>query len=183
MARDTAPALTVSSRSVQHVAKLSAGILLYRFAGTDVEVLIAHPGGPFWARKDAGAWSVPKGEYIEGENPWLAAQREFTEELGSPPPTGRRIDLTPVRQAGGKVVTAFAVHGDFDASAAVSNTFTVELPKGSGRFVEFPEIDRVAWVSVAAAREKLLAGQRPLLDQLMAAPELAGYGEGAASDG
>lgn len=166
------------SRSVQAVAKLSAGVLLYRFAGTDVEVLIAHPGGPFWARKDARAWSVPKGEYSDGEDPWSAAQREFTEELGAPPPDGARIDLDPVRQAGGKVVTAFAVRGDFDPATAVSNTFSVELPKGSGRFVEFPEIDRVAWVSVAVARTKLLNGQRPLLDQLMAAPELAGYGEG-----
>ncbi|KHO20759.1 NUDIX domain-containing protein [Mycolicibacterium setense] len=165
------------------MAKLSAGVLLYRLAGTDVEVLIAHPGGPFWARKDAGAWSVPKGEYADGEDPWLAAQREFTEELGAPPPPGPRIDLLPIRQAGGKVVTAFAVRGDFDAAAAVSNTFTVELPKGSGRLVEFPEIDRVAWVSVAAARAKLLSGQRPLLDQLMAAPELAGYGEGRPDGG
>ncbi|MFV8051657.1 NUDIX domain-containing protein [Mycobacterium sp. 48b] len=165
------------------MAKLSAGVLLYRFAGMDVEVLIAHPGGPFWARKDAGAWSVPKGEYADGEDPWAAAQREFTEELGAPPPAGPRIDLVPVRQAGGKVVTAFAVRGDFDATAAVSNTFTVELPKGSGRFVEFPEIDRVAWVSVAVARTKLLSGQRPLLDQLMAAPELAGYSEGLSQDG
>ncbi|OBB09557.1 NUDIX hydrolase [Mycolicibacterium setense] len=165
------------------MAKLSAGVLLYRLTGTDVEVLIAHPGGPFWARKDAGAWSVPKGEYADGEDPWLAAQREFTEELGAPPPPGPRIDLLPVRQAGGKVVTAFAVRGDFDAAAAVSNTFTVELPKGSGRLVEFPEIDRVAWVSVAVARAKLLSGQRPLLDQLMAAPELAGYGEGRPDGG
>ncbi|MGV0809369.1 NUDIX domain-containing protein [Mycolicibacterium setense] len=165
------------------MAKLSAGVLLYRLNGTDVEVLIAHPGGPFWARKDAGAWSVPKGEYADGEDPWLAAQREFTEELGAPPPPGPRIDLLPVRQAGGKVVTAFAVRGDFDAAAAVSNTFTVELPKGSGRLVEFPEIDRVAWVSVAVARAKLLSGQRPLLDQLMAAPELAGYGEGRPDGG
>ncbi|BBX92369.1 phosphohydrolase [Mycolicibacterium boenickei] len=163
---------------MQAVAKLSAGVLLYRFAGTDVEVLIAHPGGPFWARKDAGAWSIPKGEYADGEDPWAAAQREFTEELGAPPPGGPRIDLAPVRQAGGKLVAAFAVRGDFDVAAAVSNTFTVELPKGSGRFVEFPEIDRVAWVSVAVARVKLLSGQRALLDQLMTAPELAGYGEG-----
>lgn len=168
---------------MQPVAKLSAGVLLYRVTGTDVEVLIAHPGGPFWARKDAGAWSVPKGEYADGEDPWCAAQREFAEELGAPPPAGPRIDLQPVRQAGGKVVTAFAVRGDFDTAAAVSNTFTVELPKGSGRFVEFPEIDRVAWVSVAQARTKLLNGQRPLLDQLMASPELAGYGEGDPDNG
>nr|MDT0526755.1 NUDIX domain-containing protein [Streptomyces sp. DSM 41633] len=121
------------------MAKLSAGVLLYRLAGSAVEVLIAHPGGPFWARKDAGAWSVPKGEYVDGEDAWSAAQREFTEELGSPPPAGPRIELAPVRQAGGKVVTAFAVRGDFDPATAVSNTFSVELPQGSGRFVEFPE--------------------------------------------
>ncbi|CDP81832.1 phosphohydrolase [Mycolicibacterium farcinogenes] len=167
---------------MQQVAKLSAGVLLYRFVGAEVEVLIAHPGGPFWARKDAGAWSVPKGEYADGEDPWVAAQREFAEELGSPPPAGPRIDLAPVRQAGGKVVTVFAVQADFDPAGAVSNTFSIELPKGSGRLVEFPEIDRVAWVSVATARTKLLSGQRPLLDQLMAAPELAGYGEGAPGD-
>lgn len=183
MARVTHLRATGSPRSVHAVAKLSAGVLLYRFAGTDVEVLIAHPGGPFWARKDAGVWSIPKGEYAAGEDPWAAAQREFTEELGAAPPAGPRIDLTPVRQAGGKLVTAFAVRADFDVTAAVSNTFTVELPKGSGRFVEFPEIDRVAWVSVATARAKLLSGQRPLLDQLMTAPELAGYGEGAPEAG
>ncbi|MGV0746442.1 NUDIX domain-containing protein [Mycolicibacterium sp. XJ870] len=159
------------------MAKLSAGLLLYRVTDDVVEVLIAHPGGPFWARKDDGAWSVPKGEYVEGEDPWAAAQREFTEELGAPPPDGARLDLTPVRQAGGKVVTAFAVRGDFDVTAARSNTFTLEWPKGSGRIREFPEIDRVAWFPVAAARTKLLAGQRPLLDQLMAAPDLAGCRE------
>ncbi|MDH6194349.1 putative NUDIX family NTP pyrophosphohydrolase [Mycobacterium frederiksbergense] len=164
------------------MAKLSAGVLLYRFAGTDVEVLIAHPGGPFWARKDAGAWSVPKGEYAEDEEPWDAAQREFAEELGAPPPAGPRTDLAPVRQAGGKVVTVFAVHGDFDPAEATSNTFTLEWPRGSGRVAEFPEIDRVAWVSVAVARGKLVSGQRPLLDQLMALPELAGYGEGRSDD-
>lgn len=178
MGHITGVASATAPRSVQAVAKLSAGVLLYRLAGTDVEVLIAHPGGPFWARKDAGAWSIPKGEYADGEDPWAAAQREFTEELGVPPPAGPRIDFAPVRQAGGKVVTAFGVKGDFDPATAVSNTFTVELPRGSGRLVEFPEIDRVAWVSVAVARVKLLSGQRPLLDQLMTAPELAGYGEG-----
>lgn len=161
--------------------KLSAGLLLYRIAEGAVEVLIVHPGGPFWARKDNGAWSVPKGEYADGEDPWAAARREFTEELGAPAPDGPRLDLAPVRQAGGKVVTVFAVGGDFDATVVHSNTFTMEWPRGSSKISEFPEIDRAAWLPVAAAREKLLAGQRPLLDQLMATPELAGYHEGDAA--
>ena len=139
--------------------KLSAGLLLYRVVDDVVQVLIAHPGGPFWARKDDGAWSVPKGEYLADEEPWAAARREFTDELGAPPPDGPRRDLTPIRQSGGKIVT--------------------ECPKGSGRLSEFPEIDRAGWFPVAVARTKLLAGQRPLLDELMAAPELAGYREGA----
>ncbi|MDV3126212.1 NUDIX domain-containing protein [Mycobacterium sp. 21AC1] len=158
--------------------KLSAGLLLYRIVGDVVEVLLAHPGGPFWARKDAGAWSLPKGEYADDEDPWAAAQREFAEELGSAPPAGPRLDLTPVRQAGGKVVTAFAVHGDFDVAQARSETFSMEWPKGSGRIREFPEIDRAEWFPVAVARVKLLAGQRPLLDQLMSAPVVAGCQEG-----
>ncbi|BBY77079.1 phosphohydrolase [Mycolicibacterium parafortuitum] len=146
--------------------KLSAGLLLYRETGGGLEVLIGHPGGPFWARKDEGAWSIPKGEYADGEDPWLAAQREFTEEIGKPPPPGPRIDLAPVRQPGGKVVTAFAVRGDLDLDGAVSNTFTMEWPRGSGKVKEFPEIDRVGWFDVATAREKLLKGQRPILDAL-----------------
>lgn len=164
------------------MAKLSAGLLLYRVVDNVVEVLLAHPGGPFWARKDDGAWSVPKGEYADGEDPWAAAQREFGEELGAPPPIGPRLDLTPVRQAGGKVVTAFAVRGDFDVADARSNTFTVEWPKGSGKVREFPEIDRVAWFPVVVARTKLLTGQRPLLDQLMAAPDLADCRAGVDAD-
>jgi predicted NUDIX family NTP pyrophosphohydrolase len=159
--------------------KLSAGLLLYRIADGVAEVLIGHPGGPFWARKDDGAWSVPKGEYTEDEDPWLAAQREFGEELGLPAPDGPRIDLAPVRQPGGKIVTVFAVEGDLDVTAAVSNTFTLEWPKGSGKLREYPEIDRVGWFCVAEARAKLLKGQRPVLDQLMQAPRLAGCGEGA----
>mgnify|MGYP001220301987 CR=1 FL=1 len=165
------------------MAKVSAGLLLYRVTGGVVEVLIAHPGGPFWARKDDGAWSVPKGEYGDDEEPWAAAQREFTEELGVAPPDGPRLDLVPVRQAGGKVVTAFAVRGDLDVSATGGNTFSMEWPKGSGTVREFPEVDRVAWVPVTVARTKLLAGQRPLLDQLMAAPDLAGCREGGHADG
>jgi predicted NUDIX family NTP pyrophosphohydrolase len=146
--------------------KLSAGLLLYRGEGPGLEVLIGHPGGPFWARKDEGAWSIPKGEYAEGEDPWEAAQREFTEEIGMPPPDGPRIDFAPLRQPGGKIITAFAVHGDLDVAGAVSNTFTLEWPPRSGRLREFPEIDRVAWLDLPAARVKLLTGQRPLLDRL-----------------
>jgi predicted NUDIX family NTP pyrophosphohydrolase len=148
------------------VPKLSAGLLLYRESYGVLEVLIGHPGGPFWARKDDGAWSIPKGEYLDGEDPWLAAQREFTEEIGTPPPAGPRIDFAPLRQPGGKIVTAFAVRGDLDLDGAVSNTFTLEWPRGSGNVKEFPEIDRVGWFDLAAARVKLLKGQRPLLDQL-----------------
>src|ERR1700712_1109990 len=148
--------------------KLSAGLLLYRVADDVVEVLIAHPGGPFWARKDDGAWSIPKGEYDADEEPWAAAQREFGEELGLPVPAGPRIDLGEVRQTGGKVVTAFAVHADLDVTDAHSNTFELEWPKGSGRMREFPEVDRVAWLPLAAAQVKLLKGQLPFLDALAA---------------
>lgn len=149
--------------------KLSAGLLLYRLVDGEPEVLIGHPGGPFWARKDDGAWSIPKGEYTEGEDPWTVAQREFCEELGKRAPDGARIDFDPVRQPGGKVVTAFAVRGDLDLDGTFSNTFEMEWPKGSGTLREFPEIDRVAWFPVAQARSKLLKGQRPLLDRLMSA--------------
>ncbi|HXO79230.1 MAG TPA: NUDIX domain-containing protein [Mycobacterium sp.] len=158
--------------------KLSAGLLLYRIRDGVVEVLIAHPGGPFWARKDDGAWSIPKGEYTQDEDPWAAAQREFEEEVGSVPPAGPRIDLAPVKQAGGKVVTAFAVPGDLDAADAHSNTFELEWPRGSGQMRAFPEVDRVEWFPVAQARAKLLKGQLALLDQLMADASLAGLREG-----
>lgn len=152
------------------MAKRSAGLLLYR-SGPDgaVEVLIAHPGGPFWARRDDGAWSIPKGEQPDGEDPWVTARREFVEEIGLDPPDGERLDLGVVRQAGGKVVTAFAVRGDLDVTDACSNTFELEWPPRSGKLREFPEVDRVGWFTVAHARTKLLAGQRPLLDRLLAA--------------
>jgi predicted NUDIX family NTP pyrophosphohydrolase len=153
--------------------KLSAGLLLYRTRDDAVEVLIAHPGGPFWAHKDDGAWSIPKGEYTESEDPWVAAQREFVEELGLPVPAGPRIDLGPLKQPSGKVVTAFAVQADLDIADARSNTFQLEWPKGSGKLAEFPEVDRVGWFPVAHARIKLLKGQRPLLDRLLAHPALA----------
>ena len=151
--------------------KLSAGLLLYRIADGGIEVLIGHPGGPFWARKDAGAWSIPKGEYVEGEDPWTVAQREFEEELGKAPPDGPRIDFAPMKQPSGKVITAFAVRGDLDLEGTYSNTFELEWPKGSGTIREYPEIDRAGWFSVAEASTKLLKGQRPLLERLMAALE------------
>ncbi|MGV0793783.1 NUDIX domain-containing protein [Mycolicibacterium sp. XJ1819] len=149
--------------------KLSAGLLLYRQVDGELEVLIAHPGGPFWARKDAGAWSIPKGEYTDGEDPWTVARREFEEELGKQAPDGPRIEFAPLRQPSGKVITAFAVRADLDLEGTFSNTFTLEWPKGSGTVREYPEVDRVGWFSVAQARSKLLKGQRPLLDQLLAA--------------
>jgi predicted NUDIX family NTP pyrophosphohydrolase len=158
--------------------KLSAGLLLYRVRDDVVEVLIGHPGGPFWVRKDDGAWSIPKGEYTDGEDPWAAAQREFEEEIGLPAPVGSRITFPPLKQPSGKVVTAFAVRGDLDLADAHSNTFDLEWPKGSGRIQPFPEIDQVGWFPVAQAKAKLLKGQRPILDQLMAHPTLAGLREG-----
>jgi predicted NUDIX family NTP pyrophosphohydrolase len=147
----------------------SAGLLLYRRSAAGVEVLLGHMGGPYFAKKDDGAWSIPKGEYTEGEDPWTVAQREFSEELGKKAPVGARIDFEPVKQPSGKVITAFAVRGDLDIEDTFSNTFELEWPKGSGKVREFPEIDRVGWFSVAAARSKLLKGQRPLLDHLMSA--------------
>jgi len=158
--------------------KLSAGVLLYRTRDGVVEVLIAHPGGPFWARKDDGVWSIPKGEYTDGEDPWNVALREFSEELGLPVPAGPRIDFGPLKQPSGKVVTAFGVQGDLDVTDARSNTFELEWPKGSGKMREFPEVDRVGWFPVAQALSKLLKGQRAFLDRLMAHPRLAGLNEG-----
>jgi len=160
------------------VAKLSAGLLVYRVSDGVVEVLIAHPGGPFWARKDDGAWSIPKGEYSDGEDAWVAAQREFAEEVGLSVPSGPRIDFGALKQPSGKVVTAFAVRGDLDITEAQSNTFELEWPKGSGRMREFPEVDRIGWFPVAQARTKLLKGQRAFLDLLMAHPAVAGLIEG-----
>ncbi|TRW82333.1 NUDIX domain-containing protein [Mycolicibacterium sp. 018/SC-01/001] len=159
----------MTSRVPSRRAQRSAGLLLYRNGANGLEVLLGHPGGPFWARKDDGAWSIPKGEYDDGEDPWAAAQREFAEEVGTPPPAGPRIDLPPVRQSGGKIVTAFAVRGDLDPSGAVSNTFTMEWPPRSGKTAEFPELDRIAWWDLPTAREKLLTSQRPLLDALIEA--------------
>ena len=146
---------------------LSAGLLLHRSAGDVLEVLIGHPGGPFWARKDDGAWSIPKGEYAADDDPWDAARREFAEEIGVPPPAGERLDLGTAKQPSGKVLTVFAVAADLDVAAFRSNTFTVEWPKGSGRLREFPELDRAAWLPVTDAHTKLLKGQRVFLDRLV----------------
>ncbi|OHV03763.1 NUDIX domain-containing protein [Mycobacterium talmoniae] len=149
--------------------KLSAGLLLYRTTHGTVEVLLAHPGGPFWARRDDSAWSIPKGEYTAGEDPWHAAQREFAEEVGLAPPPGPRTDLGSLRQPSGKHLAVFAVAGDLDLTDAHSNTFEMEWPKGSGRVRQFPEVDRVGWFTLAQARIKLLKGQVPVLDRLQAA--------------
>lgn len=147
--------------------RLSAGLLLYRATDRMVQVLLAHPGGPFWAKKDDGAWSIPKGEYTTGEDPWVVAQREFVEEIGLPVPPGPRTDLGALKQPGGKIVTAFAVRGDLDITDAHSNTFELEWPKGSGRIRTFPEVDRVGWFPVVEAKTKLLRGQVPFLDRLL----------------
>jgi predicted NUDIX family NTP pyrophosphohydrolase len=151
--------------------KRSAGILLFRRseaeAGVDVEVLIAHPGGPLWARKDSGAWSIPKGLYDDGEEPLAAAYREFVEEVGLAVPDGEVIELGEIKQPSGKLVTAFAIEADLDITDAVSNTFEMEWPRGSGRMQTYPEIDRVAWCDLETAGDKLLKGQRPFLDRLL----------------
>jgi predicted NUDIX family NTP pyrophosphohydrolase len=144
--------------------KTSAALLLFR-RRDELEVLIAHMGGPFWARKDAGAWSIPKGEYTD-EEPLAAAHREFAEEMGSPAPAGEPIPLGTVKQSGGKTVTTYAIEGDFDLAGFHSNTFEMEWPRGSGRMQEFPEVDRAEWMPVATAREKLVKGQVPVLDAL-----------------
>jgi predicted NUDIX family NTP pyrophosphohydrolase len=145
--------------------KRSAGLLLYRLAG---ELLLVHPGGPFWARKDEGAWSIPKGEYAEGEDPLIAARREFAEELGAPAPDGPCADLGEVVQPGRKIVRAFAVEGDFDVNELHSNLFEMEWPPKSGQRRSFPEVDRAGWFSLADARRKILRGQLPLLERLAA---------------
>jgi predicted NUDIX family NTP pyrophosphohydrolase len=141
--------------------------VLYRRAPA-LQVLLGHMGGPFWARKDDGAWSIPKGEYSDGEDAFAAARREFAEELGSPPPEDGYVALGEVRQANGKLVTAWAVEGDLDADTIVSNTFELQWPPRSGRTQSFPEVDRAAWFDLEAARPKLVKGQAELLDRLAA---------------
>jgi predicted NUDIX family NTP pyrophosphohydrolase len=144
----------------------SAGLLLYRGSAASLEVLLVHPGGPVWARRDAGAWSIPKGEYDADEEPLTAARREFAEELGSAPPEGEVLPLGEVKQRSGKVVMAWALRGDLDASAITSNTFEMEWPPRSGRRRAFPEIDRAQWFSLDDARVKINAAQAEFLDRL-----------------
>lgn len=146
--------------------KRSAGLLLYRRLGSGVEVLLVHPGGPLWAGKDDGSWTVPKGEYAEGEDPAACAEREFAEELGTAAPAGARHDLGEVRQAGGKWTRLWALEGDRDPTQVHSNSFEMEWPPRSGRRQAFPEIDRAGWFSLQEARAKLLPSLAPFLDRL-----------------
>jgi predicted NUDIX family NTP pyrophosphohydrolase len=150
------------------MAKHSAGILLYRRAGDGLEVLLVHPGGPFWAKKDVGVWSIPKGEHDEGEDALATALREFHEETGTVLPPGALTDLGTVKQRAGKVVRAWAAEGDLDADAIRSNHFTIEWPPRSGRMREFPEVDRAAWFGVVEARERINPAQAAFLDRLPA---------------
>jgi len=156
------------------MAARSAGILLYRRRGDALEVLLVHPGGPFWARRDVGAWSIPKGEYEPDEDPLAAARREFEEELGASVPDGPARELGEVRQKGGKLVRVWAVAGDLDASATTSNTFELEWPPRSGKLVEAPEVDRAEWFTLGRAREKINPAQAEMLDRL--SETLAGAG-------
>jgi len=146
--------------------KRSAGILMFRRGAAGIELLLVHPGGPFWKNKDLGAWSIPKGEYADGEDPLAVAKREFEEETGAEP-RGDCRPLGEVVQGGGKVVTAFALEGDFDPAALRSNTFEIEWPPKSGRRAVFPEVDRAQWFSPPAARERILKGQRALIERLL----------------
>jgi predicted NUDIX family NTP pyrophosphohydrolase len=146
----------------------SAGILLYRRAGDGaIEVLLVHPGGPLWARRDHGAWSIPKGEIEAGEEPLQAARREFAEELGSPAPDGEAVDLGEVRLKSGKRIVAWALAGDLDAESIVSGTFAMQWPPRSGTTREFPEVDRAQWFAPDAARERLNPAQVALVDRLV----------------
>ncbi len=147
----------------------SAGILLYRVDGDALEVLLVHPGGPLWARRDVGAWSIPKGEYAPSEEPLAAARREFTEELGAPVPDGEPLALGDVRQKSGKRVSAWAIPGDLDPEGITSNEFELEWPPRSGRRRTFPEVDRAAWFGLAEARRRINPAQAELLDRLVAA--------------
>jgi predicted NUDIX family NTP pyrophosphohydrolase len=145
----------------------SAGLLLYRIREEGPEVFLVHPGGPFWAKKDAGAWSIPKGEYADEEDALDAAKREFMEETGFDPGPGPFLPLSPLKQKGGKVVRAWAVQGECDPSSIRSNHFTMEWPPRSGRTASFPEVDRAAWFPLEEAREKILKGQAGFLEELL----------------
>jgi predicted NUDIX family NTP pyrophosphohydrolase len=149
--------------------RTSAGIVLHRHAGGELQVLLVHPGGPFWATRDAGAWSIPKGEYFDGEDPLHAALREFEEELGIAPPDGDAVDLGEIRQKSGKRVHAWALAGDLDAAEVASNTVEIEWPPRSGKKLQIPEVDRAGWFSLTDARTRINAAQAALLDRLEAA--------------
>ncbi|HEX7355043.1 MAG TPA: NUDIX domain-containing protein [Mycobacteriales bacterium] len=147
--------------------KRSAGILLWHRGADGIAVLLGHPGGPLFARRDDHHWSIPKGEYASGEQPVDAARREFTEETGAPVPPGDLLDLGQARQRSGKLNTIFALEGDLDASACVSNSFTMSWPRGSGRLGTFPEMDRFCWFTLPAARIKIFDAQLVFLDRLL----------------
>lgn len=148
------------------MSKQSAGILLYRFKDSVTQVFLVHPGGPFFAKKDAGAWSIPKGEFNEDEKALDAAKREFKEETGQPV-EGNFIELSPIKQKGGKIVYAWAAEGDIDHETIVSNVFTMEFPYKSGKWVTYPEVDKAAWFDMDMAKEKINAGQAALLADLL----------------
>jgi predicted NUDIX family NTP pyrophosphohydrolase len=149
--------------------KKSAGLLMFRQGNEGLEVLLVHPGGPFWAKKDDGAWSIPKGEFEDAEDPLAAARREFEEETGARP-EGEFIELQPLKQAGGKTVFAWAIRADFDPGQLLSNTFSMEWPPRSGRLREFPEVDRAVWFGMQQARRKILKSQAGFLEQLITLP-------------
>ena len=146
-------------------AKQSAGLLLYRWADAGLEVLLAHPGGPFWAKRDLGAWSVPKGEFLENEAPLSAARREFAEEIGTRI-EAEALALTPLKQPSRKVIHAFAIEHDLNVDRIDSNTFEIEWPPKSGKKQDFPEVDRAVWFTLDEARRKIQPGQAPILDEL-----------------
>ena len=150
------------------MVKRSAGLLMFRWKNGELQVLLAHPGGPLWGKKDAGVWTIPKGLYEGQESPLEAARREFTEETGFPA-SGEFIPLGDIRQANGKIVSAWAFQGDCDPAAVKSNLFEMEWPPRSGKNSSFPEVDRVGWFTIPEAKEKILPGQRPLLDRLLEA--------------
>jgi len=150
------------------VARRSAGLLVHRERNGDPEVLLVHPGGPMWAKRDAGAWSIPKGEYESGEDALAAAKREFEEELGTAAPDGPLNDLGEVKQKSGKIVSAWAVAGDLDVTEITSNTVEVQWPPRSGKMLEIPEVDRAEWFAIHQAREKINPAQAELLDRLVA---------------
>jgi predicted NUDIX family NTP pyrophosphohydrolase len=160
-----ATAVAAATSPLDVMPRQSAGLVIYRATGDEIEVLLVHPGGPFWARRDEGAWSIPKGEFGGAEEPLVAARREVAEELGWSP-DGDVLPLTPIIQKAGKIVNAWAVRGDWDPSTLRSNTFELEWPRGSGRLQRFPEVDRADWFPIEEARKRILPAQVPLLDEL-----------------